>query len=50
MSNVPMNRNSVLYALGAILLGVLGIWFHDFALQWQPVPAGIAHGAHRSRT
>ena len=36
-----MNRNSALYALGAILLGVVGIWFHDFALQWQPVPKGI---------
>ncbi|MEJ0086659.1 MAG: DoxX family membrane protein [Pseudomonadota bacterium] len=37
-----MNRNSALYALGAILLGAVGIWFHDFALQWQPVPKGIA--------
>lgn len=37
-----MNRNSALYALGAILLGAIGIWFHDFALQWQPVPKGIA--------
>jgi uncharacterized membrane protein len=37
-----MNRNSVLYALGAILLGAIGIWFHDFALQWQPVPKGLA--------
>jgi uncharacterized membrane protein len=33
-----MNRNSILYALGAILLGAVGIWFHDFAMQWQPVP------------
>jgi uncharacterized membrane protein len=37
-----MNRNSTLYALGAILLGAVGIYFHDFALQWQPVPKGIA--------
>jgi uncharacterized membrane protein len=37
-----MNRNSALYALGAILLGAIGIWFHDFALQWQPVPKGLA--------
>lgn len=37
-----MNYNSALYALGAILLGVIGICFHDFAMQWQPVPAGIA--------
>src|SRR5215216_5750242 len=36
-----MNRHSALYALGAILLGVVGIWFHDFALQWQPVPKGL---------
>jgi uncharacterized membrane protein YphA (DoxX/SURF4 family) len=36
-----MNFNSALYALGAILLGAVGIYFHDFALQWQPVPAGI---------
>jgi uncharacterized membrane protein YphA (DoxX/SURF4 family) len=36
-----MNPNSALYALAAILLGVLGIWFHDFAAPWQPVPAGI---------
>jgi uncharacterized membrane protein YphA (DoxX/SURF4 family) len=36
-----MNPNAVLYALGAILLGAVGIFFHDFALQWQAVPAGI---------
>lgn len=36
-----MNRNSALYALGAVLLGAVGIWFHDFALQWQPVPANL---------
>ena len=36
-----MNFNTTLYALGAILLGAVGICFHDFALQWQPVPAGI---------
>jgi uncharacterized membrane protein YphA (DoxX/SURF4 family) len=36
-----MNYNTALYALGAILLGAVGIWFHDFAMQWQPVPAGI---------
>jgi hypothetical protein len=35
-----MNNNSIPYALGAILLGVVGIWFHDFALQWQPVRRG----------
>jgi len=37
-----MNLNSTLYALGAILLGAVGICFADFAHQWQPVPAGIA--------
>jgi len=36
-----MNRNAILYALGAILLGAVGICFHDFAMQWQPVPASV---------
>ena len=36
-----MNSNALPYALGAILLGAVGIWFHDFALQWQPVPEGF---------
>ena len=36
-----MNLNTALYALGALLLGAIGIYFHDFAMQWQPVPAGI---------
>ena len=36
-----MNTNALPYALGAILLGAVGIWFHDFAMQWQPVPAGL---------
>jgi uncharacterized membrane protein YphA (DoxX/SURF4 family) len=36
-----MNTNALPYALGAILLGVVSIWFHDFAMQWQPVPAGF---------
>jgi len=36
-----MNTNVLVYALGAILLGAVGIYFHDFAMQWQPVPAGI---------
>lgn len=36
-----MNKNALLYALGAILLGAVGIWFHDFAMQWQPVPKGL---------
>jgi hypothetical protein len=36
-----MNPNALPFALGAILLGAVSIWFHDFALQWQPVPAGF---------
>jgi uncharacterized membrane protein YphA (DoxX/SURF4 family) len=36
-----MNYNSTPYALGAILLGAVGIYFQDFALTWQPVPAGV---------
>jgi uncharacterized membrane protein len=36
-----MNPHSLVFALAAILLGVVGIVFHDFAMQWQPVPAGI---------
>lgn len=36
-----MNYNALLYAFGAIVLGVVGIVFHDFALQWQPVPDGV---------
>jgi uncharacterized membrane protein YphA (DoxX/SURF4 family) len=36
-----MNFNAALYAAGAILLGAVGVYFHDFAMQWQPVPAGI---------
>jgi uncharacterized membrane protein YphA (DoxX/SURF4 family) len=36
-----MNQNALTYAVGAILLGAVGIFFQDFAMQWQPVPAGI---------
>jgi uncharacterized membrane protein YphA (DoxX/SURF4 family) len=36
-----MNKHVLLFALGAILLGAVGIWFHEFAMQWQPVPAGV---------
>ena len=36
-----MNLNAMLYALGAILLGAIGLYFQDFAMNWQPVPAGI---------
>jgi len=34
------------YGLGAVLLGLIGLAFGDFALQWQPVPKDIpAHAA-----
>jgi uncharacterized membrane protein YphA (DoxX/SURF4 family) len=36
-----MNLNSLVFAIGAILLGAVGVYFHEFAMQWQPVPAGI---------
>lgn len=36
-----MNPNAALYALATLLLGAVGIWFHEFALQWQAVPAGV---------
>jgi len=36
-----MNKNSALYAFGAIALGIIGFVFHDFARQWQSVPDGI---------
>jgi uncharacterized membrane protein YphA (DoxX/SURF4 family) len=38
-----MNKHSALFALGTLLLGAVGIWFHEFALQWQAVPAGIPY-------
>jgi len=40
-----MNKHSALYASGAILLGIVTIYFGDFAMQWQPVPKGI--GMHQ---
>jgi uncharacterized membrane protein YphA (DoxX/SURF4 family) len=36
-----MNINAALYAAAAILLGAVGIWFGDFAMQWQGVPKAI---------
>lgn len=36
-----MNYNALLYALAAILLGAVGIWFGDFAMQWQAVPKAV---------
>ncbi|MGH6871754.1 MAG: DoxX family protein [Rhizomicrobium sp.] len=29
------------YGLAALLLGAVGLWFDDFALVWQPVPADL---------
>lgn len=33
-----MQKDVIVYAIGAIGLGVVGLIFGDFALQWQPVP------------
>lgn len=36
-----MDRTRFVYGLGAASLGVLGFVVGDFALQWQPAPAGL---------
>jgi uncharacterized membrane protein YphA (DoxX/SURF4 family) len=36
-----MNYNTLAYGAGALLLGAVGISFHDFAMQWQAVPRWI---------
>jgi uncharacterized membrane protein YphA (DoxX/SURF4 family) len=36
-----MNYNAILFAAGVILLGAVGIFFGDFAMQWQAVPKWI---------
>ncbi|MBO9708145.1 MAG: DoxX family protein [Caulobacter sp.] len=36
-----MYRHGFAYGLGAVGLGLVGAVFHDFALQWQPVPPGV---------
>jgi uncharacterized membrane protein YphA (DoxX/SURF4 family) len=36
-----MNYHTLVYAAGALLLGAVGIWFGDFAMQWQGVPKWI---------
>jgi uncharacterized membrane protein YphA (DoxX/SURF4 family) len=41
-----IDRDAIPYALGAIGLGVVTLIFHDFLLQWQPVPQDMPlHGA-----
>lgn len=37
-----MNKHAAPYAFGAILLGIVTLYFGDFAMQWQQVPKGIA--------
>lgn len=36
-----MRWNAVIYSAGAIGLGLTGLAFGDFALQWQPVPKAV---------
>ncbi len=36
-----MNYNALVYALAAVLLGAVGIFFGDFAMQWQAAPESI---------
>lgn len=36
-----LHRNAFWYGLGTLILGIVGIVVGDFALQWQPVPAGV---------
>jgi uncharacterized membrane protein YphA (DoxX/SURF4 family) len=36
-----LRRNELCYGLGTLILGIVGLCVGDFALQWQPVPAGI---------
>lgn len=33
------------FAIGAVGLGATGLYFRNFALQWQPVPPGLDHRA-----
>ncbi|HEY6640734.1 DoxX family membrane protein [Povalibacter sp.] len=36
-----LRRNELWYGLGSLILGIVGARVGDFAMQWQPVPAGI---------
>jgi uncharacterized membrane protein len=38
---VITRNNLLVYAAGTLLIAIVGLIFADFALQWQPVPAGV---------
>ena len=44
-----MNYNPLSTPSARMLFGAVGIYFHDFAMQWQAVPAGMPR-ARCSRT
>lgn len=41
LTGVTLTNNNVGYGLGALMLGIVGLTYGDFALQWQPVPAAV---------
>ena len=41
MTTPDRDYGRFVYAAGAVMLGVVGLAFADFALQWQPVPKGV---------
>jgi uncharacterized membrane protein YphA (DoxX/SURF4 family) len=41
-----MNKNSALYASGVLLLGLVTLYFGDFAMQWQHVPKNLPARLH----
>lgn len=36
-----MTKDAIVYGLGALVLGIVGLVCGDFALQWQPVPEAV---------
>jgi uncharacterized membrane protein YphA (DoxX/SURF4 family) len=44
-----INLGARIYGLAAIVLGLVGLAWGDFAAVWQPVPAGIPHRAILAR-